>query len=141
MFLSAQAFFENSIPDFNRLLIRAEADMPAEWLRRFRKNVIPLTPLKTGALRRSIITRQLGGTAEVSWRAPYALAQNEGGHTVPRSVKGINPATGRGSTIAAGYYRYRKYTTPGTGPHYANEAYVRTNSELPQIVRELGLTL
>lgn len=140
MFLSAKAFFNNHTEANQRLLIRASTELPAEWLRLYKKNVVNITPKRTGALRRSIITQQIGTGAEVSWRAPYAAAQNQGGHYVPQNVRGINPATGRGSTIKAGYYSYRKYTTAGTGPRFANIAFQKTNSEMPAVARALGLT-
>lgn len=137
-FLSAQAFFEDMTPGNNALLIRAETAIPAEFVRRYKKNAVAITPMKTGALRRSIITRQLGGTAEVSWRMPYALAQNQGYHTV-REKRVVN-IDGRFVTLMPGTYHYRNYTTPGTGPHFANIAYQRTIAEMPAALRELGLT-
>lgn len=143
MFLKTQAFFENSIPGNNALLIRAETELPAAFIRRYKANVIPLTPARSGALRRSIITRQVGNTAEVSWRSPYAGAQNQGYHT-DRSVH-FAPAKGYGSndqgfmTSPGTRHYYRHYTTAGTGPHFANTAYKRTVSEIPSIIREMGL--
>lgn len=136
MFLSTTAFFDNHIPGNNQLLIRAETAIPAEFIRRFKKNAVALTPLKSGALRRSIITQQLGNTANISWRSAYAGAQNQGFHTVnKRRVINID---GRFITLQPGIYRYKKYTTAGTGPHFANEAYVKTMNEIPEMVSELG---
>lgn len=139
MFLSAKAFFENKIPNNNMLLIRAEAAMPLDYIRRYKKNAVAITPKKTGALRRSIITRAAGdGTAEISWRLPYAQAQNQGFHTV--ATKRVVNIDGQFVTLQPGIYRYKNYTTAGTGPHFANIAFVKTNNEMPEIVRELGLT-
>jgi len=120
------------------LLIRAETMIPAEFVRRYKKNVVKITPFKSGALRRSIITQQLGNTANISWRSRYAGAQNEGGHNV--SEKRIVNIDGHFVTLQPGFYRYRKYTTPGTGAHFANIAYKQTINEMPETMRELGLT-
>ena len=119
------------------LLIRAETQLPAEWLKRYRKNVVALTPKKSGALRRSIITQQRGTQADVSWRMPYAAAQNQGYHTI-REKRVVN-IDGRFVTLQPGIYRYKNYTTGGTGAHFANIAFTKTNNEMPAVLRELGL--
>ncbi len=138
MFLKAQAFFDNNIPGINMLLIRAKTEIPAEFVRRYKKNVVKITPYKTGALRRSIITQQLGDTANISWRQPYAAAQNQGFHTV--ATKRIVNMGGKYVTLQPGIYRYKNYTTAGTGPHFANTAYQKTQAEMPEAFRVLGLT-
>ena len=119
MFLSAKAFFTQNL-DYNiTLLRRAETALPQEFIRLYKKNVVSLTPKKTGALRRSIITQALGNRAQIAWRMPYAKAQEDGGH---------NGAT------------YKNYTTPGTGPHFARKAFYATTAQMPALYRELGLT-
>lgn len=138
MFISAKAYFDDKTPLNDRLLIRAETEIPAEWAKRYRKNVVQITPRKTGALRRSIITQVVSGRAQIGWRSAYAAAQNQGGHTVPRPVSGPNRRDGGFATIAPGFYRYRRYTTPGTGPRFASIAFRKTNEELPLIYREVG---
>jgi hypothetical protein len=140
MFLTAKAFFQDNTQNNKRVLIRAETEIPAEFVKRFKKNVVKITPMKTGALRRSIITQSLGGRAEISWRSPYAKVQHEGGHTVSEPVRGLNPNTGKYSTIKPGFYRYRNYTTAGTGPRFGTRAYQATQAEMPAVLRELGLT-
>ena len=121
MFISAKAFFDESAMRHNSLLLfRAQTSMPEEWLKRFRKNVVSITPKESGALRRSIITQALGKEANVSWRMPYARAQEYGGHDFPG--------------------QYTNYTTPGTGPYFGRTAWQKTNREIPAILRELGLT-
>lgn len=119
MFMSAKVFFKDASSNNAKLLIRGESAIPREWLKRYKKNVVSLTPMKSGALRRSIITLASGNQANVSWRSRYAVVQNS-----PESY---------GLT-------YRNYTTPGTGSHFANKAYARTNAEMPAVLRELGLT-
>lgn len=138
MFLSAKAFFENNTPGNTMLLIRAETAIPAEFIRRFKRNAVAITPKKSGALRRSLITRQLGNTAEISWRSAYAGAQNQGSHTV-REKRVVN-IDGKFVTLMPGIYHYRNYTTPGTGPHFANIAFTQTQTEMPEVLRALGLT-
>ena len=145
MFLSAKAFFEDGTANNTRVLIRAETQIPQEFTKRYRKNVVAITPKKSGALRRSIITQAIGNKAEISWRLPYAGAQNVGHHTVARK-RVINigfkaPYNNLGYvTLSPGVYPYRNYTTPGTGPRFASIAYQKTQSEMPAVMRELGLT-
>lgn len=119
MFLSAKTFFDNKT-DYNKTLLRrAETAIPQEFVRLYKRNVVSITPRKTGYLRRSIITQALGNTANIAWRAPYAKAQDDGGH---------NGA------------RYRNYTTPGTGPNFATIAFKATTAQMPTVMRQLGLT-
>lgn len=140
MFISAKAYFDNKI-DYNiTLLRRAETALPEEFVRLYKRNVVAITPRKTGALRRSIITQALGNRASISWRSAYAKAQDDGGHTQSHTVKGINQRDGKGGTIMPGSYRYRNYTTPGTGPHFATIAFKATAAMMPAVYRQLGLT-
>ena len=138
MFLSASAFFKDGTAKNTRVLIRAETQIPQEFLKRYKKNVVKLTPKKTGTLRRSIITQAVGNRAEISWRARYAAAQNVGYHTVAK--RRIVNIDGKYVTLMPGVYSYKKYTTKGTGPGFASAAYKKTQSEMPQVMRELGLT-
>ena len=142
MFLSAKAFFADGTANNTRVLIRAETQIPQEFTKRYRKNVVAITPKKSGALRRSIITQAIGNKAEISWRLPYAKAQNVGQHTVDRK-RVINigfkaPYNNLGYVTLM--YPYRNYTTPGTGPRFASIAFQKTQSEMPAVMRELGLT-
>lgn len=137
MFLSTEAFFDDGNRTNIALLVRAKTDIPAEFVRLYKKNVVGITPMKTGALRRSIITRQLGGTAEIAWRSPYAGTQNVGGHTV--ASKRVVNIDGRFVTLQPGFYRYRNYTTAGTGPNFAGKAFQATQAQMPAALRGLGL--
>ena len=141
MFISAKTFFDPTKIDTTiQLYRRAETEIPSEFVRAYKKNVVAITPRKSGALRRSIITQALGNRAEISWRMPYAKAQDDGGHTQNRAVRGINHRDGGGGTIMPGSYRYRNYTTPGTGPRFATTAFIATTAQMPEIYRKLGLT-
>lgn len=137
MFLSANAFFNDGTQNNIRLLVRAETAFPEQWLAHYKKNVVDITPLKTGALRRSIITRTIPSGAEVSWRVPYAAAQNAGQHTV--NSKRVVNIDGKFVTLQPGIYHY-KNNPGGGGPHFASRAFVKTNNEMPAVLRELGLT-
>lgn len=140
MFISAKVYFDNHIDTNIQLLRRAETALPEEFVRLYKRNVVAITPRKTGALRRSILTQAIGNTANISWRAPYAKAQDDGGHTQSHTVKGINQRDGGGGTIMPGSYRYRNYTTPGTGPNFATIAFRATTAQMPAVYRQLGLT-
>jgi len=137
--MSAKAFFKSGDLDKTRILYRrAETDLPDEFIRMYKKNVVSITPKKSGALRRSIITQSTGNRAEIAWRLPYAIPQDEGGHTVTerRKVR----IGDRWVTLAPGKYRYHRYTTPGTGPGFATKAFIATNEQMPEAYRRLGLT-
>lgn len=140
MFLSAKAFFKDGTANNTRVLIRAESQIPQEFAKRYRKNVVNITPKKSGALRRSIITQAIGNKAEISWRSPYAAAQNVG-HHANAGYRVVNFGNGKYATLGPNVsYIYRNYTTKGTGPKFASIAYQKTQSEMPAVIRELGLT-
>lgn len=80
----------------------------------------PNTPLKTGPLRANVRKRVLGKTATIKWGQEYAAAQEVGHHTV-HTTRVVN-IDGRYVTLTPGVYKYRNYTTPGTGPHFAERA-------------------
>lgn len=69
----------------------------------------PKTPKKTGMLRKNVIKSVLGLKASIKWRQKYSAKQESIQHKV--------------------------YTTPGTGPHYAENAVRRVVSETPKIVK------
>lgn len=140
MSIRVTAFADDNINRYIRLLVRAETTIPTEYAKRYRKNVVKLTPKDTGRLRRSITTQAIGTQASITWRAPYALAQNRGGHTVKKPIRGENKRDGGYGTIKPGFYKYTRYTTAGTGPQFAGRAFQKTNSEIPEMLRELGVT-
>ena len=124
MFVSAKTYFKNGMPHNIRLLIRANTQLPEEFIKRYKKNVSKITPKKSGWLRRSIITQVEPGRGEITWRAVYAAAQNQGWHTTKSGKRAI----------------YKRYTTGGTGAKFATEAFKKTKAEMPAVYRELGLT-
>jgi hypothetical protein len=147
MFISANAFFEDHTDSFKRVLIRSQETIPIKWLAEYKKAArgdapgVIAAPMKSGALRKSIITRPVGNKGEVSWRSDYAAAQNVGRHTQHMPVQGWNRRDGGYATIGGGRtYMYGRYTAGGTGRGFASAAYRYANSQLPQIVRGEGLT-
>lgn len=139
VFLKAEAFFNDHTQDNIRLLIRAETEFPQEWISTFKRIVEPLTPIDTGALRKSIITRQIPKGAEVSWTMPYALVQNEGHHKVERRVIGENQRDGGFGIIPARVYTNYKHPIGGD-KNFAEKAATATNKEVPAMWRKIGLT-
>jgi hypothetical protein len=96
-------------------------NLPRIFAQKFGKNVWPFTPKKYGPLRASIFAQSLGHTATVGWRMPYVLDQE----------LGYNTKTG---------YVYSHWTTPGTGPHFAQMGVRMTLAQMDSIYREVGLT-
>lgn len=60
----------------------------------------PITPKRRGNLRRDTLVQVLGLSAKIKWGKNYAIYQERG--------------VGRGVI--------RNYTTPGTGPHFAEKS-------------------
>ena len=56
----------------------------------------PVTPKREGNLRSNVLKQVLGQTGKIVWLKEYAAYQE--------------------------YKRYRNYTTPGTGPHFAEKS-------------------
>lgn len=118
--MSAKAVFDDKMAQNELLITRSMTELPRMFVTQFKKNALPLTPKKTGALRRSIVTQVIGHQANVAWRLPYAVDQNAG----------MDQKTGR---------IYRNYTTPGTGPHFKDKAMNLTIRQIDPMFRELGL--
>lgn len=138
MFITAKAYFDDNTAHNNRLLTRMETDIPETFVKIYRKNVAKITPMKTGALRRSIITQVTAGRGDIGWRSRYAAAQNAGGHSQSHTVRGRNQRDGGFGTIKPDVYRYTRYTTERTGPKFASRAFKQTKSEMPPYLRERG---
>lgn len=118
--MSAKAVFDDKLAEDELLITRSMTELPQMFVTQFKKNVIPFTPFKTGALRRSIVTQVIGHQANIAWRLPYAVDQDEG----------VDQKTGR---------VYRNYTTPGTGAHFKDKALAMTIQQVDPMFRELGL--
>lgn len=78
----------------------------------------PITPKERGNLRGDILKRALGSKGVMEWRKVYAAPQERG--------------VIRGTPI-------RNYTTPGTGPHYAERAVRAGVLRTKMVARKVGL--
>ena len=67
----------------------------------------PRTPKKEGYLSRDIIKRVQGTKGQIEWGTGYAAVQEAGQRKDPRSGKIVV---------------FKNYTTPGTGPHFAEKS-------------------
>ena len=81
--------------------INAESDISLSMALRFMAEDVqrisePFTPKLSGDLRRRVIKQVLGKTATITWDTEYAAYQED--------IQHVN------------------YTTPGTGPHFAENA-------------------
>lgn len=102
MDISAKTFFADT-PVKRIKLIHQQTNMyPEAYRRLFLGNARKIAPIKSSALRRSIVTQVLGDTVSIGWRVPYAAAVDAGGHT--DKTTHFAPAMGLG-------YRGRGYTT------------------------------
>ena len=118
--MSAKATFDGRYKKDIRLITEAISNTAPQFAKRYRANVVNITPKKTSALRRSIVTQVIGHVAKIGWRLPYAIDQNLG-----RDRK-----TG---------VRYKHWTTPNTGPGFKDKALAATMRELDPMFREMGI--
>lgn len=79
-------------------------------------NAKPNTPKKLGNLSRDVLRRVNGLHAEIEWRKVYAQYQERGRRA-------------DGSRVV------KKYTTPGTGPHFAENAVKKVIDNINTIAR------
>lgn len=68
------------------------------------------TPMDKGALRTMVSKSVAGNVAEIQWRAPYAIFQEN--------------------------KQFQNYTTPGTGPHFAESSVSEAMDKLQEIWEE-----
>jgi hypothetical protein len=73
----------------------------------------PKTPKKTGRLRADVLKQVLGLHARIIWDKVYATTQE--------------------------YVQHKNYTTPGTGPHFAENAVRQEVNNSVQHFRKAGL--
>lgn len=71
------------------------------------------TPMKTGALRRDVLKQVLGLHGQVVWAKDYARYQED--------------------------KQFKNYTTPGTGPHFAESAVTKVVDGTAIIATRAGL--
>lgn len=73
----------------------------------------PNTPKKIGDLRNRILKQVLGLTGKVVWNVNYAVFQE--------------------------LKQFKNYTTPGTGPHFAENAVNKSRERTADIAKKAGL--
>lgn len=73
----------------------------------------PDTPKKTGRLRRDVLKQVLGLKGKIQWQKGYAAIQET--------------------------KRFRNYTTPGTGPHFAEGAIRGIVKQTASLAKKAGL--
>lgn len=83
----------------------------------------PNTPQKLGDLRARVIRKMDSNTkGSITWDSKYAAVQ-EKGYRMQGNRK----------------IEFKHYTTPGTGPHYAQNAVEQTMKKLPNYLKKVGL--
>lgn len=73
----------------------------------------PKTPKRTGQLRADVLKQVLGTKAKIVWGKRYAIFQEN--------------------------KQYRNYTTPGTGPHFAENSVRKVVKNSESIAKKVGL--
>ena len=81
----------------------------------------PKTPKKKGLLRGDVIKKVTGTNGSIRWRRKYAGAQEAGRMTVHKT-RTFKMEEGQWMMLKPGVYHFRRYTTPGTGAHFADNA-------------------
>lgn len=76
----------------------------------------PFTPKKDGFLNKDILKTVVGLHGTIEWRKGYATYQERG-------------------MRADGSRRVKRYTTPGTGPHFAENAVKRAVENTPVVAK------
>lgn len=103
----------------NSVKINRNASIKANvFLRQTANNIkkisLPKTPKKTGELRRSILIQILGLKGKIRWVKNYARFLED--------------------------KQFKNYTTPGTGPNFAENAVKKAIKDTPVTARRSGLT-
>lgn len=84
-------------------------------------NAAPITPRDEGMLRNSTMKRVIGNRGTIAWNKRYAAPQEAG-------------------IVGPTHAQVRKYSTPGTGAHYAERAVRKTLANASSILRRSGVT-
>ena len=83
-------------------------------------NAAPITPRDTGMLRNSTMKRVMGNRGTIIWNKVYARPQEAG-------------------VVGRSHAPVRRYSTPGTGAHYAERAVQKTVRNGENIARRAGV--
>lgn len=98
----------------------------------------PNTPKKTGQLRSDIHKSVLGKKGSIRWGKRYAAAQDIG-HMTVKKTRVFQSSDGRWVTLKPGRYYFKKYTTPGTGKNFAENAARKEGGNPRKYFRMAGL--
>lgn len=105
------------ITDNTSKIINDKRQKSSIFLRTFAERVVltstPKTPRKSGRLRADVLKQVLGLNGKIVWGKNYAARQET--------------------------TQFRNYTTPGTGPHYAEDAVNKVVKDTAQIAKGVGL--
>lgn len=131
--VSVKAYI-NDNTDKNKILIRQfEKDMPYVYRSKYFANARRMAPEISGKLKKSIGSQILGNKLTIVWRAPYAKAVDEGGHT-DRTAH-FAPAIGYGER-GRGYMTrpgwFHPYKTGSKG--FANRISLQTNKDMQEYI-------
>ena len=87
------------------------------------------TPKKYGLLRNDVTKTVTGKIGKIVWGRKYAAAQEAGTITIKKD----------GGAVPPGTYVFRKYTTPGTGAHFAENAAEKEGGNPDKYFKMAGL--
>lgn len=94
-----------------------------QMLEAIHRESIARTPYKDNGLRSSVYKGMLSNNSGyITWRVPYAAAQEQGGR--------IDPRTGK-------YVEFSNYTTPGTGAGFVKQAVEKVMQNPAQYFRSI----
>lgn len=134
MRLSVKTTLQDSSARNEALIREFEQEFPYVYRNKYFANARMISPEVTGNLKNSIGSQILGNKLTIVWRAPYAAAVNEGGHT-DKSTH-FAPAKGygnreRGYRTRAGWHH--PYRTGSKG--FVNRIGVKTFTEMEDYIR------
>lgn len=105
--------FEQKITQKVNIFLRLFTEQTVE-------TAFPKTPKRDNFLRKDVLKQVLGLNAKIIWDKAYAAVQERGSRK-------------------DGTHKIRNYTTPGTGPHFAENAIKDTLARTGEIARRAGL--
>lgn len=95
------------------------------------------TPMEFGLLRADVTKTVRGKQGKIKWGRKYAAAQEAGRMTVYKT-RTFRTSKGNWVTLKPGVYRFRNYTTPGTGAHFAQNAVQKVTGNPLKYYRQAG---
>lgn len=98
----------------------------------------PHTPKRKGDLRNQTLKQVLGQHASIAWIRAYAAAQEAGRMNV-REARPVQLSNGDWITLKPGVHTFKKYSTAGTGPHFAENAVTEVVKRAEKHFKKAGL--